>query len=62
MEPEQRLEIVRGLTLAAQTLAFAELRGRHPNASEDDLWLKLAARRLGADLVRRVYDREIDGA
>jgi hypothetical protein len=60
MEPAERFALVRDLTIAAQELAFSELRTRHPEASDDDLWLKLAARRLGVDVVRRVYGCEIE--
>ena len=49
---------VQELTLAVQKLAFAELRGRHPGKTDDDLWLLLAARRLGRDTVLRVYGRD----
>lgn len=59
MKP-QRAEIVRQLTLAAQELAFSELRRRYPQAPDEELWLKLAVRRIGPDLVRRLYGREID--
>ena len=60
MGPERRLELVRTLTVGAQELAFAELRARYPDMPDDELWLKLAARRLGPDLTRRVYGREVD--
>ena len=60
MTPAQRLEIAQGMTRATQELAFAELRRRHPDAGDDDLWLQLAARRLGVDTIRRVYGRDIE--
>ncbi|HUP50354.1 MAG TPA: hypothetical protein VNA04_16375 [Thermoanaerobaculia bacterium] len=59
MPPAQRLEMARGVTRAAQELAFAELRRRRPDASDDDLWLELAARRLGVETIRRVYGRDV---
>jgi predicted alpha-1,6-mannanase (GH76 family) len=60
MSGEERLRIARELTLGVQRLAFAGLRQRYPDLSDDELWLKLAARRLGVDVVRKVYGREID--
>jgi hypothetical protein len=60
MTGEERLRIARELTLGVQQLAFAGLRQRHPDLDDDELWLKLAARRLGVDVVRKVYGREID--
>ncbi len=60
MSGEERLRVVQELTLGVQQLAFAGLRQRHPDLPDDELWLKLAARRLGADVFRKVYGREID--
>jgi hypothetical protein len=54
MSPEERGEILTSLTLAVQELAIAGLRQRYPEATEDELWLRLAVRRLGADVVQRV--------
>ncbi|HYC88339.1 MAG TPA: hypothetical protein VEO54_03940 [Thermoanaerobaculia bacterium] len=51
----ERLEMMRQLTLAVQHLAMAGLRARHPDLTDDELWLKLAAQRLGSDVVRKVY-------
>jgi len=60
MSGEERLRIAEELTLGVQQLAFAGLRQRYPDLHDDELWLKLAARRLGVDVVRKVYGREID--
>lgn len=54
MSPEQRGAILTALTLTVQELALAGLRQRYPVATEDELWLRLAVRRLGADVVQRV--------
>lgn len=62
MSGEERWRIAQELTLAMQHLAFAGLRERYPDLPDDELWLKLAARRLGVDVVRKVYGREIDPA
>ncbi len=55
MTPQQRAEIFTALTLAVQDLAMAGLRLQYPNATDDELRLRLAARRLGNDLVRRIW-------
>lgn len=55
MTPQQRGEIFTGLVLAVQELAIAGLREQYPNATEDELRLRLAARRLGKDVVQRVW-------
>ena len=53
-EKAQRL---RELTRAANQMALAGLRLRHPAASERELLLELAKLRLGDDLVDRVYGK-----
>ena len=57
---EAVLEHVRAMTIAVQRLAFAGLRDQYPNASDDELWLRLAARRLGPELVKKIYGWEAD--
>lgn len=44
-----------GLTLAVQRLAFIGMRERHPGTSDDEIWLRLAAQRLGRDVVKSIY-------
>ena len=51
----ERAECVRAVTLAANQMALAGLRLRHPDASEGELLLALARLRLGDELVDRVY-------
>ncbi len=58
MTPAEKLECVRGLTIAVQQLAFAGMRVRYPDASGDELWLRLAAQRLGPELVKKIYGWE----
>lgn len=55
--PEERLRMAQELTLAVQRISFAGMRERHPELSDDDIWLKLAILRLGEDVVRKVYGR-----
>jgi hypothetical protein len=56
--PEERMQMARELTLFVQKLAFAGIRQREPHLTDDEIWLELAARRLGADLVRKIYGSE----
>src|SRR5205085_5000331 len=51
----EKADRVRAITLAANQMALAGLRLRHPDASERELLLALARLRLGDDLVERVY-------
>ncbi len=51
----EKARIVRDLTRTADTLALAGAKQRHPNASEQELLLQLAAVRLGPDLTFRAY-------
>ena len=55
MTPAEKLARVRDLTLAANALALAGLRARHPDEGEGELLLRLARRRLGAELVAQAY-------
>lgn len=55
MTVQQRAEVFTQLCLSVQELAIAGLRRQYPNATEDELLLRLAARRLGNDVVRRVW-------
>ncbi|HVE72538.1 MAG TPA: hypothetical protein VNI54_14330 [Thermoanaerobaculia bacterium] len=59
---EERLEMARQMTLFVQQLAFAGVRQRHPELTDDEIWLKLAAARLGADVLKKVYGRDVDPA
>jgi hypothetical protein len=55
MSPQRKGEILTALTLAVQDLALAGLRAQHPDATDDELRLRLAVRRLGAETVRRIW-------
>ncbi len=55
MTPAEKAQLVSELTLAVQQLAFAGIRQMEPAASDDEIWLRLASRRLGSDTVRKVY-------
>ena len=55
MTPQQRAEVFTQLTLAVQELAMAGMRKQYPNATDDELRMRLAVRRLGADVVKKVW-------
>lgn len=57
MPERERAEILTGLTLSVQQLAFVGMRERFPQASDDELWLRLAVSRLGPEMVRKAYGR-----
>ena len=58
MTPEQRLQ--RAVQYSAFVRSFAEagIRSTHPGASDREVFLMVAKRRLGADLFRKVYAGE----
>jgi hypothetical protein len=56
--PLQRLRMAQELTIGLQKIAFAAMRQRNPELTDDEIWMRLAERRLGADVVRSVYRRE----
>jgi len=55
MTPVEKARLVRDVTLAANTMALAGLRHRHPAAGQPELLLRLAMLRLGEELVARAY-------
>jgi len=55
LSPVEKIELVRGTTRAVTILAEAGVRQRHPQASEHERFLRLAALKLGPDLTRLVY-------
>lgn len=59
MLPGRKVGQVASLTLAVQQLSLARLRAESPDASEQELRVKLAALWLPADLLTRVlaYER-----
>lgn len=63
MSAAQKLAVVSQLTLAAEELATAGIRMRHPGASGRELELRLGALRLDRDTMVRVFgwDPETEG-
>jgi hypothetical protein len=53
MSPAEKMDRVRALSRAAHQAAAAGIRLRQPEASEADIRIILAVRRLGEDIVRR---------
>jgi hypothetical protein len=55
MSPARKTRVLVELTRSANTLALAGLRQRFPGADQAELLLRLAALRLGDEVVARVY-------
>jgi hypothetical protein len=55
MTPAEKAARVVDLTRTACSMALAGLRSRHPAATQAELLLRLAALRLGAEIVWRAY-------
>ena len=60
MAPSEKLERVRALTQSVQQLALADVRRRHPDADQREQALRLASRWLSPELMRRVFDWDVD--
>lgn len=52
---EERAKLLTGICNMVDTFAAAGIRHRFPEASEREVFLRLAVRRLGEDLARRAY-------
>jgi hypothetical protein len=59
MAPAQKLERVRTLTRAVQSLAIADIRRRHPEASEREQSLRLASRWIEPELMLRAFGWDV---
>jgi hypothetical protein len=62
LSPGERLQMVRDLTVGLQELAFAAIRQERPQLTDEEIWLELASRRLGVDVVRKIYGSGKRGA
>ncbi|OGF65011.1 MAG: hypothetical protein A2Y62_14395 [Candidatus Fischerbacteria bacterium RBG_13_37_8] len=56
----QKIEIVCALILTCQKLALAGISERYPNASEEEIRLRLAALWLDKEIMLKVYNWDID--
>jgi hypothetical protein len=55
MSPEQKGALISGMFQMGRDLAFAGLRDRHPNATDEQIRLLYAKERLGDQLFGQVY-------
>ena len=55
MTPAEKLALVSAMTRTAQELSLAGIRVRHPDATGDELRLRLAALRLPRELMVRLF-------
>ena len=60
LSPLERLRLVSDTTRAVTNLSLAGIRRRHPQASERECFLRLAAILLGVDTARRVYPDAVE--
>lgn len=60
MEPWEKMRMVLDMNLSVETLALAGLRLRHPDASERELRLRLAAMRLDRETMIRAFGWDPD--
>jgi len=58
MGPARKISLVFSAYRTGQQLAFAGLRSRHPEATQEQLWHLWARRHLGETLYRQVYGTE----
>jgi hypothetical protein len=63
MTPAERLARAMDLIQAAQLLVEADVRRRHPDASEREVALRVAFRRIPPDLMRSAFgwDPDVEG-
>jgi hypothetical protein len=57
MPPSARLEASMRLSQAVRELAIAGIRARHPDASDDEVRVRLAVRLYGRESARRLFGR-----
>ncbi len=60
MPPWRKLELVDGMTQMVYSLVLAGLRERHPQATKEELRLRMATLVLGPDLAARAYGRAVE--
>lgn len=61
MDPARKMAIVMQLTAMADAFALAGLRASHPDATAEELRLRLLVRKHGPALVKAVYGWPADG-
>jgi hypothetical protein len=60
MSPSQRLARVFELGQIQQALQFTNVRANYPEAGAEEVFFRVAARRLGRDLMIRAYNWDPD--
>ena len=60
LSPLERLRLVSDTTRAVTNLSLAGIRRRHPQASERECFVRLAAILLGVEIARRVYPDAVE--
>ena len=60
MTPGERLARVFEMSAFQEGLQRASVRSMYPNASEREIFLRVAARRLGREIMVRAYDWDPD--
>jgi hypothetical protein len=60
MSPGERLQRVFELCDFQQSLQIANVRAMHPEAGEEEIFLRVASRRLGRDLMIKAYGWDPD--
>lgn len=58
--PERKLAQVAEMYEAITALQTAEVRRLYPEANDHEVFLRVTARRLGAELTKKVYDWQPD--
>jgi hypothetical protein len=59
MPPWQKIRIVQELNRRTTELALANIRARHPDASERELQFRLASRRMDPELLRQHFGWDV---
>ena len=60
LSPAQRAEQVTAMTESMHEVVQAGIRLRHPEASDEELFYRTAARWLGPELTKRVYGWDVE--
>lgn len=60
MSPVQKLKIVFDLNAAAEALHTIDVRSRYPNASEREIRIRVASRRIPPDLMKKFFDWDVE--
>lgn len=60
MTPAQKMQGICELNRTLEQLAEADIRKRYPNATDREVQLRVASRRIPADLMRKAFDWDPD--